>query len=307
MALTTAGAECTISDFIIHNCNTGMTAAASATKYINNVSFIRNAAGLTNTAGKIILNSCNFFSNNSYGVNINASATISYYGEFNNCVFRGGAIYTQALGIQVVSGLSNTGTTIVNNCSFGVTNQHQSFDVNVGGYTLNPLIFNNCTLASAVEVNTTVHTFIDENNYVGFINIDGTGGNNRMYIRQAIVSSDTTIFKTASPSIRITPKSATIEANTKTFTFKVPVNSGQTCTPSVYVRESVAGDGADYNGNPVKLYLKSNVNIGITTDTLIDTATGASVGAWEELTGTTAAASNDGVMEFYLTCNGTAG
>lgn len=139
------------------------------------------------------------------------------------------------------------------------------------------------------------------------MNLDATPGNNRMYIRQGIVSSDTTIFNTASPSIRITPKSATVEANTKTFTFKVPVNSGQTCTPSVYVRESVVGDGTDYNGNPIKLYLKSNVNIGITTDTLIDTATGASVGAWEQLTGTTSAASSDGVMEFYLTCDGTTG
>jgi len=87
----------------------------------------------------------------------------------------------------------------------------------------------------------------------------------------------------------------------------VPVNSGQACTPVVYVRESEAGDGAAYNGSRVDLYVKANYNLGITSDTLLATATAASDGAFEQLTGTTATVTDAGVLEFYVVCNGTMG
>jgi hypothetical protein len=85
--------------------------------------------------------------------------------------------------------------------------------------------------------------------------------------------------------------------------FKVNVADSQTCTPSVYVRESVVGDGYDYSGNRIRLILKQNDALGITADTVIDTATVASEGAFELLTGTTAAATDDGVMEFVVDCD----
>lgn len=201
----------------------------------------------------------------------------------------------------------SVGTVIFNECDFGSTTAHTTADVSFASVQSGKFIFNKCTFASSTEFNSSIYTFLDEYGYIGVQRLDGTAGSHKTFIRQGIVTRDTVIFSTASPSLRLEPKSATIEAVTKLFPFRVPVNSGQTCTPTVQVRESESGDGAAYNGARVKLYVAANFNLGITADTLLDTATAASDGAWEGLTGTTAAATDDGVLEFYLTCNGTAG
>jgi hypothetical protein len=46
--------------------------------------------------------------------------------------------------------------------------------------------------------------------------------------------------------------------------------------------------------------------MGYTSDTVLDTMTSAA-GSWEQLSATTAAASQDGVFEVYVDCDGTAG
>ena len=52
--------------------------------------------------------------------------------------------------------------------------------------------------------------------------------------------------------------------------------------------------------------LLQNTQIGIAADTVIDTHTAGS-GTWQTLTGTTAAATANGVMEFIVRVYGTAG
>ena len=196
---------------------------------------------------------------------------------------------------------------VFNSCSFGATTAHTTADVNFSTMQGGKHVFNNCTFASTTEFNSTIYTFLDENASVGIQRLDTTAGNHKTYVRYGIITRDTAIFNAASPSLRVAPQSATIDCSTTLMTFKVPVNSGQTCTPVVPVRDSESGDGAAYNGSRVKLYVKANHNLGITSDTLLDTATAASDGAFESLTGTTAAATDDGVFEFYIVCNGTTG
>ena len=70
---------------------------------------------------------------------------------------------------------------------------------------------------------------------------------------------------------------------------------------SVYVRESAA-----YNGNRCRLMVRRNDAIGITADTVLATRVGASDAAWELMSGTTISATDDGTMEFYVDCDGTA-
>ena len=67
------------------------------------------------------------------------------------------------------------------------------------------------------------------------------------------------------------------------------------------------GDGAAYNGNQPRLMLRRNAAVGITSDTVLATSSAAGDGAFEVLSGTTVAASDNGVMEVYLDCDGTAG
>lgn len=83
--------------------------------------------------------------------------------------------------------------------------------------------------------------------------------------------------------------------------YMVPVLNGNTVQVAVGVRK----DGS-YAGNAPRLIVKANSALGIDADTVLDTL---SVGAntWETLTGTTAAVSDDGVLEFVVDCDGTAG
>ena len=81
--------------------------------------------------------------------------------------------------------------------------------------------------------------------------------------------------------------------------------SSLSCRCACHVRRLYVG--AAYNGSRVDLYAKANYNLGITSDTLLATATAASDGAWEGLTGTTATVADAGVLEFYFVCNGTTG
>lgn len=175
------------------------------------------------------------------------------------------------------------------------------------GYRKTRIIMDNCLLNGTndiVNYDKTIYTdkrfqFMKSQNH------QQTAGNHKSWWRYGIIQSDTSIYRTASPSVKMTPNSAS--GKLESGGFKVNVNSGQTCTPSVYVRESVVGDGTDYNGSRIRLILKRNDALGITADVVIDTATVSSEGAFEQLTGTTAAASADGVMEFVIDCAGTTG
>jgi hypothetical protein len=109
----------------------------------------------------------------------------------------------------------------------------------------------------------------------------------------------------SSPCLKMTPAVATrkLESNGSYHGhgFLVSVTNGQTPTVSVKVQK----DGS-YAGNEPRLVLKANSAIGITADTVIDTMT-VGTGSYETLTGTTAAVTGDGVLEFVVDCDGTAG
>jgi len=88
--------------------------------------------------------------------------------------------------------------------------------------------------------------------------------------------------------------------------FTTPVTNGSLITPKVRVRQSVVGDGTAYNGNAPRLILRKNVPLGITSDTVIATYSGAS-GSFQDVTGNTPVPTDDGVMEFVVDCDGTTG
>jgi hypothetical protein len=125
------------------------------------------------------------------------------------------------------------------------------------------------------------------------------------WFKYGIIQIDTTYFKTASPSQRLTPNSATnkLESGSK----KAALNSAATAIFSVWVRKSsVAAGGADYNGNQPRLILKRNDAAGITADTVLATMT-AGLDTWQQLTGTTPVVTDDAVLEVVVDCDGVAG
>lgn len=298
-----------ISGHIHHTCgNTGLSFSGSAYKIITSCTFVSCGTGVLGASGTTVFESCNFIGNTTTGFQNQMPGT-NYPSKtiFNSCTFRGRTSFNQGYGVYSNSIFSAAAVCEFNNCTFGSSVAHTNADIGFVALQDSKYYFNSCTLSSSTEITSTTYAFLEDSGLVSIIRKDDTDGNHLMHIKYAIVTPDTTIYRTASPSIRIAPKSATIEANSKLFAFKVPINNGQTATPSIYVRESVVGDGTDYNGNRIKLYVAKNVNLGISSDTLLDTATGSSEGAWEQLTGTTSAVTDDGVLEFYITCDGTTG
>ena len=298
--------EINFSGFKLRTAGSGLTANSYQKKNFTSCDFIACSSGATGFQGPTNFTNCNFYGNTVAGYAPNTSNNNTPV-TFTNCNFRGRTVNAQPIGVSLSVTGGATSSIIFNSCTFGSTVAHTTADVSVGSLQYIKMIFNNCTFASTTEFNSTIHSFLDENSSVGIQRLDTTAANHKTFIRQGIITPDTVIFNSASPSLRITPKSTTITCSNKLFTFKVPINSGQTCTPSLLVRESEAGDGAIYNGSRVTFYVKQNVNLGINSNTLLDTATASSDGAWETLTGTTSAVTDAGVLEFYVVCNGTTG
>lgn len=109
----------------------------------------------------------------------------------------------------------------------------------------------------------------------------------------------------ASPGLKLSPLRATewldSAANIPARGRLVRVAGAATTPISVKVRKN-----GTYNGDPPQLVQKANFAAGLLADVVIDTM---SVGAdtWETLSGTSTAMTYDGVAEFVVRCNGTAG
>lgn len=248
-------------------------------------------------------------------------------------------------------------------------------DINVSASTTyGRVALHNTKLGAATEVST--QTQLTALGFISSQRHDQTAGNHKTWMRGGALTIDTTIFNTASPSLRMTPiatgvGSTNITTNSGSANFTVatsnnltggfiyhstafpnaariiaynpltqeytasvnasasvtaslanygwlcesapfskgihvPVANGQTVAISVYTRRSAVGDGTAYVGLQPRLILKANPALGVATDTVLDTHTAAD-GSWEQLTGTTPAATDDGAFEFVVDCGGTAG
>lgn len=170
----------------------------------------------------------------------------------------------------------------------------------------NEMLFINSYLAG-VPTPATFQNF-GRGSIIAFQKWNQTTGSHRTYKREGSLMTDSAIFRTASPSLRMTPSYSTNKLDTLGWRggFLKKIANGTALTASVWVRKSVVGDpsGANYNGNQPRLMVKRNAAIGITSDTVLATAT---TSGWELISGTTAVATDDGVAEFYVDCDGTAG
>jgi hypothetical protein len=237
--------------------------------------------------------------------------TFSEY-TFINCTFAGSSIAGQPRGIY-----NDTRFARVNliGCSFGQVSgtfiAHTTADYDMTqtfGY--HELTTNNTLFGSTNKV----QTFGSNTTYdIRHQRYNGTSNDHRRDVKVNAGDSwthrvDTTVYNTASPSEKITPTIASTTGKAKSSSFFTTVNSGSTKTINVYVRKSSSGSGdsASYTGAQPRLIQKANPALGLTTDVVLDTMTSA-IGNWEQLTGTTASVTDNGIIECYVDCDGTAG
>ncbi|MBV6342371.1 right-handed parallel beta-helix repeat-containing protein [Candidatus Magnetobacterium casense] len=233
---------------------------------------------------------------------------------YDSLTLNGDTVFSTAGGIAV-NGITqftvrggNLGT------ASGIKTTHSTADLNfgaVGSYSYQQfaqIYLDNVTLGSSTQLGGSWNrtNWLPES-FVRASRLGGTAGlaGEKTWTPEGTIIADTSYYSTASPSQKLTPSSATYKLESGSYF--VPVASGQNPTVSVKVRESNA-----LNGDSPELVVRRCDSLGITADTVLDTATsGPDVdtppGTWETLSGQPGAVSADGVLEFFVRVNGTAG
>lgn len=311
LSITNQTHDISISDFVIHSCEgNGINISASSPTGKNftatNIKVWRNTSnGIIVGNAATFIDNADIFGNASAGILTTASGANI---KVSNSRISSDTTVTTPIGFSI-SSFSIQSSASFENCKFSeITGIYTASTVDIS-VTNNATIFtrpmitlNNVLLGAATEVSNPANL-----NITGFIKSskhDQTEGAFKSWFQGGIIERDTTIFNTASPSERLTPSSASVKLQSGPRL--VAVDDLGTVTINVYVRKSVAGDGAAYNGNQPRLFVRANPACGIASDTLLDTMT-AAAGSWEQLTGTTAAVDADGALEFYVDCDGTVG
>lgn len=245
-------------------------------------------------------NTITLFGNNTSNIALGWDSNL----VFNSATISGDTTFATATGVLFAGAQPIHDRLQFNSCTFGVvsgikTAHTQDFSIVVtGGLLLHGSIYlNNCLLASATE-------------FAGIANIgssleirsekhDQTAGLHKTWRKYGIIAIETGTVHTGSQAFSMTPNNATNKLVSGSF--YAAVANGATVTPTVFINKSAA-----YNGNQPRLIVKRNDAVGISADTVLATYS-AGTGSWNSISGATAAATDDGVMEFVVDCDGTAG
>jgi hypothetical protein len=293
---------------VLHsNASAGLNVAAATSNIIlgTTTAWRNGANGITfqATVANITIDTATLFGNATASIGLVTGGTSLSYGNFYNITSNGDSTFATTNGF-FISGNSLTQNVMgltLHSCDFstagGIKTAHTN-DINVASTCNVQIILRNTKLGAATELSG--QTNMNPGSYIGSEKHDQTAATHKTFKKYGTIQIEGTTVHTGSQSVKLTPNNASNKLEGPSFF--AAVASGETLTPTVYVYE----DGS-YNGARARLFLRRNDAIGVTSDTLIDTATASSDAAWEALTGTTASATDDGVMEFYVDCDGTAG
>jgi hypothetical protein len=281
--------------------NTGTTVTVDTVKIFRNASIGISMAGGATTINTISSITC--FGNAAAGVSVSNDGKTT----LSNLTAAGDTTFAQADGIRLNA--TQGGVLVVRNGTLGSATgiyvAHSTADINVQSNNKTRVTTDNLTFGSTTEVNAQTNFVLGDTYFIGSGRHDQTNGNFKAFFKYGTVSADTTLYKTASPSERLTPNDASNKLASGTRS--AAILNGTTRTVSVWVRESVVGDGTDYNGNRARLICKTNYGAGVTSDQVLATATVSSEGAWQQLSATTPSVTDNAVLEFYVDCDGTTG
>lgn len=306
----TSGAIGTFSGNVSHsNASVGFTLTGFKDSSIGSITAWRNGAAgaILSTLMNVIFDTASLFANTTS--NLNISSTNGHL-TFKSYTVSADSSFATTNGLLVSSG-GTYSPIAFHNCDFGTANgifvaHTNDFNFNVASSLLIRLV--NCKLASSVEL--TGQSNLDRKSLVSSQNHDQTENSHKYWQQAGIGTSDATLVTDSyTLSERMTPSSATAKMFSSPRLAAIADTS--TVTINVKVRKSTvaSGDAANYNGNQPRLIVRANPALGsnFNSDTVLDTATAASDGAWETLTATTSATTSAGAMEFYVDCDGTTG
>lgn len=139
--------------------------------------------------------------------------------------------------------------------------------------------------------------------FMSFQKFNQTASDHRTEMAYGQLKTDTSIYNTASPSMRMTPNNASnkLPSAPKGKGILVAVANGSSVDISVFINKDAA-----YNGNQPRLIQRANPALGQDSDVVLATYS-AGTGSWNQLTATSSTATDDGAWEFVVDCDGTAG
>lgn len=249
----------------------------------------------------IVVNNSKFWGNNARNIYVQSAGGSAI---FRNCYIASQSANLTTSGLEYSS--VPQGIITFENCQFGTgftgALTHTQ-DILIPSITGGNVFLRNCLLGSTTEVS--MPGIQRNTTYVISENHDQVVGAKKNWYKSGLITSDNAIARTGTRSLRLTPNSAI--GKLEYIFAKTAVANGATPTVGVYVRKSVVGDGAAYNGSQPRLIVRRNILVGITADTVIATATSASNGNWELLTGALPTLTGNGVIEIEVDCDGTAG
>lgn len=222
----------------------------------------------------------------------------------NSNVGNGASItYCHGAKIKTIGSASNSNYGIWAENSFDVEIVDPTTSGNTSGamYVNAAQIFlNNPSFAEATKIFLSTQYIQGRDDFVSVKKYQQTAGDHRIFLFEGTIASEVTIRNTASGfSWKMTPTSADKKLRLLPMNFKLTVLANKEVTINVYVRK----DGT-YNGNAPRLVLMGGILTGIASD-VIDSLT-VGVDTWEQLE-VKGTPSEDGVLEFYVDCDGTAG
>lgn len=256
--------------------------------------------------GNITLNNLIAFGNN--GSNM-ALGTANVNTILQNIILNGDSSFSTTTGLSIPASYAFVDI-VLENCNFGTASGIKTThtqDILVGANAFVNATLINTILASTSEISGMTGTI--PNSYIGSQKHDQT-----LQLHKGLLTYGTYIIDTVIPgggafSTRMIPSNATNKMEL-TCLEDIVASAGNR-TVAVDVRESVVGDGTDYNGSRIELVAKQNVAIGIAADTVLATATVASEGAFQTISGSLTGAgltiTDDGAVEFVIRCSGTTG
>jgi hypothetical protein len=194
----------------------------------------------------------------------------------------------------------------LDNCTFGVVSGIKAAHTNdINCATSNSaryveIVLRNTNLASATEVAN--QSSLAGKSFIKYQRTDQvTNVHKTVYPNLGTIAYETTTFRTAAPSQKLSPSGAGAGEKLESGPKRKRIANGATVAISVYVRKS-----AGYTGSAPRLVQRANPAIGVNVDTVIATHS-AAADTWQQLSGTVAAATENGVAEFFVDCDGSAG
>lgn len=263
--------------------------------YIN----CNSIAGAVLPANALTLKTAKCFGNASINYLVTGSALLI----LDNCTSNSDTTYTTATGLQVQA----SNQVFMYSCNFSTAS-------GILTACTNDLLFNtvygSVFADDCIFAGTNVYSYSATVNFqrtpiITAQNFGQTANDNRSYWANggttlSVIQTNTgTVYGTNTRSEQMSPASSTYKFQSSSIFVACP--SGKAATPIVQVQKN-----GSYNGNAPRLILRRQDSMGVTADTVVATFS-AAANTWQALTGTTGAAPQDGVYEYIVDCDGTAG